>query len=57
MSLLYQEITDALTPELVESLLYKLGAQEVIKKEPDFHKSGSFNFVGIPTINHILLKL
>lgn len=33
MSLLYQEITDALTPELVESLLYKLGAQEVIKKD------------------------
>ena len=33
MSLLYQEIVDALTPELVESLLYKLGAQEVIKKD------------------------
>lgn len=33
MSLNYQEITDALTPELVEQLLYKLGAEEVIKRD------------------------
>lgn len=33
MSLNYQEITDALTPDLVEQLLYKLGAEEVIKRD------------------------
>ena len=33
MSLNYQEIVDNLTPEVIEKLLYTLGAQEVIKKD------------------------